>query len=87
MFTADSGVQGSAPFKVGVDLYPIAGQSPLGQFGKQDIYPELNLGEHGGARENNKHEILFHLNLFSKKPSSLGGKENPDFNLPFSFGR
>ena len=50
----------SAPFKVGVDLYPMGGVSPLGAFGKQDIYPP-----HPNAKQgDNKHEILLHLNLF-----------------------
>lgn len=64
--------KGSAPFKVGVDLYPMGGVSPLGGFGKQDIYSSVI--PQGGGRDDNKHEILLHLNLFSKKPSILGGR-------------
>ena len=64
--------KGSAPFKVGVDLYPMGGVSPLGGFGKQDIYSAVI--PQGGGRDDNKHEILLHLNLFSKKPSILGGR-------------
>ena len=66
----------SAPFKVGVDLYPMGGGggglSPLGAFGKQDIYPTSARGKQG----DNKHEILLHLNLFSKKPSVPGGRRS-----------
>ena len=64
--------KGSAPFKVGVDLYPMGGVSPLGGFGKQDIYSSVI--PQAGGRDDNKHEILLHLNLFSKKPSILGGR-------------
>ena len=67
------GAQGNVPFKVGLDLYPmLAGtllSTPLGALGKQDIYaPSATY-----AGDENKHEIMLHLNLFSKKPSVLGG--------------
>ena len=64
--------KGSAPFKVGLDLYPIEGVSPLGSLGKQDIYSSVI--PHGLGGDDNKHEILLHLNLFSKKPSIPGGR-------------
>ena len=66
--------KGSAPFKVGVDLYPMGGVSPLGGFGKQDIYSSVIPPDGGRDGGDNKHEILLHLNLFSKKPSILGGR-------------
>ena len=65
--------KGSTPFKVGVDLYPMGGVSPLGNFGKQDIYSSV-LPSSG--HDDNKHEILLHLNLFSKKPSVFGGRRS-----------
>ena len=74
------GQKDSRPFKVGLDLYPLSGHNPLG---KDGLY-NLN-------NENNKHEVLLHLNLFSKKPTSLGGGKNEvDLSSdigPFSFGR
>ena len=75
----------SAPFKVGVDLYPMGGVSPLGAFGKQDVYPAHPSGKQGG---DNKHEILLHLNLFSKKPSVPGGRRSdPGSNSPSPYTR
>ena len=51
----------------------MGGVSPLlGGLGKQDIYSSVV--PQGGGRDDNKHEILLHLNLFSKKPSILGGR-------------
>jgi len=70
------GSKGSAPFKVGLDLYPIEGVSPLGAFGKQDIYGSSRPSSY--SQDDNKHQILLHLNLFSKKPSMLGGRQTQD---------
>ena len=80
--------KGSTPFKVGVDLYPIEGVSPLGNFGKQDIYSSVIPNGNGKNHDDNKHEILLHLNLFSKKPASYGGRaEDIDIDLPSPFTR
>ena len=76
-----TGGSGPLPYKVGVDLYPMGGENPLGKHGLSTSFNS----------EDNKHEILFHLNLFSKKPTSLGGRaDNPELSQslgPFSFGR
>ena len=69
------GSKGSAPFHVGLDLYPIDGVSPLGALGKQDIYGSPP------PQDNNKQQILLQLNLFSKKPSTLGGSRAKDADL------
>ena len=55
------GYGGSVPFSVGLDLYPMVGEIT-------DFSSTTN-----GA---NKQEILIHLNLFSKKPSVLGGRQS-----------
>merc|ERR1719474_2414975 len=73
------GSDGSAPFKVGLDLYPIEGISPLGAFGKQDIYETPQSPSY--SQDDNKHQILLHLNLFSKKPNTLGGSRAEDINM------
>lgn len=42
----------------------------------------------GKNHDDNKHEILLHLNLFSKKPASYGGRaEDIDIDLPSPFTR
>ena len=66
------GSKGSVPFKVGLDLYPMVTGTSLSALGKQDIYSLPSSPGYDG--DNNKHEIMLHLNLFSKKPSILGGR-------------
>ena len=73
------GSKNSAPFKVGLDLYPMGGVSPLGALGKQDIYDPPPAATY--SQDDNKHQILLHLNLFSKKPSTLGGNRAQDIDL------
>ena len=73
------GSKDSAPFKVGLDLYPIEGVSPVGALGKQDIYDYSSPVMH--PQDDIMHQILLHLNLFSKKPSALGGSRAQDINL------
>jgi len=73
--------KGSAPFRVGLDLYPMTGDTALGKqpsSGGGGIY-DLSPFVSGG--EDNKHEVLLHLNLFSRKPSHLGGSRAQDIDL------
>ena len=56
-------VRDSVPLRVGLDLYPMTDE---GLTGKQGAF---------GLTGDNKHEVLLHLNLFSKKPSNFGGRE------------
>ena len=71
------------PFKVGLDLYPMVTGTSLSALGKQDIY-SLPSSPSYAQGENNKHEIMLHLNLFSKKPSVLGGREQDIEIGPFT---
>jgi len=77
------GSKGSVPFKVGLDLYPMVTGTSLSALGKQDIY-SLPSSPSYAQGENNKHEIMLHLNLFSKKPSVLGGREQDIEIGPFT---
>ena len=76
------GSKGSVPFKVGLDLYPMVTGTSLSALGKQDIYSLPSSPSYDG--DNNKHEIMLHLNLFSKKPSVLGGREQDIEIGPFT---
>ena len=76
------GSKGSVPFKVGLDLYPMVTGTSLSALGKQDIYSLPSSPGYDG--DNNKHEIMLHLNLFSKKPSVLGGREQDIEIGPFT---
>ncbi len=74
--------KGSAPFRVGLDLYPMTGDTALGKQssssssggGIYDLSPFV-------SGEDNKHEVLLHLNLFSRKPTHLGGSRAQDIDL------
>jgi hypothetical protein len=71
---------GSTPFRVGLDLYPMTGTTSLGKQssgggGIYDVSPYVSSGE------DNKHEVLLHLNLFSRKPTHLGGSRAQDIDL------
>ena len=57
----------------------MGGVSPLGALGKQDIYDPPPAATY--SQDENKHQILLHLNLFSKKPSTLGGNRAQDIDL------
>lgn len=75
----NNGQQGGyPPFKVGLDLYPMGGDGPIGKQGLHNLAANL-------VGNNNKHEVLFHLNLYSKKPNSLGGQAD-NYGLSQSFG-
>ena len=72
-------VRDSIPMRVGIDLYPMSDEGLLGKYGTFGLTGE------------NKHEVLLHLNLFSKKPDNFGGRqENLEISHsfgPFSLGR
>ena len=72
-------VRDSIPMRVGIDLYPMSDEGLLGKYGSFGLTGE------------NKHEVLLHLNLFSKKPDNFGGRqENLEISHsfgPFSLGR
>ena len=79
--------KGSTPCRVGLDLYPMTGDTALGKQsssssgGIYDLSPFV-------SGEDNKHEVLLHLNLFSRKPTHLGGSRAQDIELdPFQFNR
>ena len=75
----NSVVRDSIPMRVGIDLYPMTDEGLTGKYGTF------------GLTGDNKHEVLLHLNLYSKKPDNFGGRqENLEISHsfgPFSLGR
>ena len=59
-----------------MDLYPI--QDAYDNLDNQDIYDSPPLPSTPQEHDANKNQILLHINLFSKKPSNLGGKRLED---------
>jgi hypothetical protein len=79
--------RGSKPFRVGLDLYPMTGDTALGKQSASSSGGIYDLSPYVSG-EDNKHEVLLHLNLFSRKPAHLGGSRAQDIDLdPFQISR
>ena len=70
------GSEVAVPFQVGMDLYPM--KDAYDNLDKQDIYDLHPLPSNPQEQDDNKHQILLHINLFFKKPSNLGGNRLGD---------